>query len=214
MKHCEHNDEVLKVSELDVWIDEVEILSGVNLSVKRGEVCAIVGRNGAGKTVLLKAILGLMPVKKGVVRVLGREVAEVLGRIGYVPQKFEFDRTFPLSIDEFLGISCGIEDKEAKRRRIEHVLREVDMLDERKKLIGKLSGGQTQRVLIARALLNDPQVLFLDEPTTGIDSAGQKSFFEVIDHLNKVHNVTVVMISHEAEVVKKYANQIFHVGIV
>ena len=95
---------------------------------------------------------------------------------------------------------------------IAHVLMEVDMTKERKKMLGALSGGQIQRVLIARALLNDPQVLFLDEPTTGIDAKGQKSFYEVIQHLNEVHDVTVVMISHEAEGVSKYANQIFHVG--
>ncbi len=198
MKQCASNL-ALEVKGLTVEVGGHEVLRGVNLEVKNGNICAIVGANGAGKTLLLKTILGLNSYVKGEVKVMAQ-------RLGYVPQRFEFDRSFPLSIEEFLKISGGGEEM------IAHVLMEVDMTKERKKMLGALSGGQIQRVLIARALLNDPQVLFLDEPTTGIDAKGQKSFYEVIQHLNEVHDVTVVMISHEAEVVSKYANQIFHVG--
>ncbi len=195
-------DSIIEIENLGVRIGEEEILKDITLKIKPG-ITAVIGPNGAGKTTLIRAILGLIS-HKGKVKVLGENISKVLPEIGYVPQKFEFDRNFPLTVKEFLEFSLMNPDKGA----IKHVLREVDMLFQQDKIIGRLSGGQLQRVLIARAILNNPKILFLDEPTTGIDLEGEKTFYDIIDHQYKVHNVSVVMISHEINMVYKYANQI------
>ena len=128
----------------------------------------------------------------------------MLDQIGYVPQHFMFDKTFPLTITEFLNLSVD----RTKKFRIDEVLRDVEMNRQRNKLLGNLSGGQMQRVLIARALLNQPRILFLDEPTTGVDLEGEKSFYEIVEQQNREKQVTVVLISHEINMVYKYATQV------
>ncbi len=172
------------------------VLRDVTFGVDRAEVVSIIGPNGSGKTTLVRAMLGLVE-HKGQVLLEGRPLRQQLDKIGYVPQRFDFDRTFPLSVNEFLEL--GAKRPEPKWR--DEVLREfsVDVLLEQK--LGTLSGGQIQRVLIAAAMMKQPQILILDEPTSGVDVEGVKSFYELVRHVNSEHSITVLLISHEINMV-------------
>jgi len=193
---------ILKVDALQVSFGSEKILQDVSFEIQKGELVAIVGPNGAGKTTLFKAILGLIPFQ-GKISFEGIPVLKALGKIAYVPQKFEFDRTFPLTVRELLEISSqnGIQ-------AIESLCDELGVLDMLSQMIGELSGGQMQRVLIARAVLNNPSLILLDEPTSGIDQAGQKTFYDLVRHLNQEHEITILMISHELSMVYKHCSHV------
>ena len=194
---------VIEVEHLSVSFNGQTVLNDLNFSIKEGEIVAVVGPNGSGKTTLIRAILGLIPYR-GRVLVNDQPVQAALRRIGYVPQRFSFDRTIPMTVGEFLTIAF----ENVAPRNMRHVLLEVDMIQEEHTPIGVLSGGQFQRVLIARSLLNDPSLLLLDEATSEIDIQGAKSFYDIVAHLNRVHQTTVMLISHEINMVYKFADQI------
>ncbi len=195
--------DILQVEHLSVNYNGNSVLNDLNFSIKKGEIVAIVGPNGSGKTTLIRAILGLVPYR-GHVLVNHQPVRASLEKIGYVPQKFVFDRTIPMTAGEFLEIAF----KNVKSRKIKHSLLEVDMKQHEDTLIGNLSGGQFQRVLIARSLLNDPSILLLDEAISEVDAAGAKGFYDIVAHLNHVHQTTVLLVSHEINMVYKFADQI------
>ena len=194
---------IVSVEHLSVSYDHHIVLNDLSFEIGVGTIVAVVGPNGSGKTTLIRAILGLLPYT-GNVLVNGRPVQEGLKRIGYVPQSYAFDRTIPMTVSEFLKIAFP----NIKSRKIKHVLEEVDMAKQAHAELGTLSGGQLQRVLIARALMNDPALLLLDEATSGIDVAGTKGFYDIVAHLNHVHHTTVLLISHEINMVYRFANQI------
>ncbi len=194
---------VIEAKKIGVRFADELVLKDLSFDVCAGDVVAVVGPNGAGKTTLIKAILGLFPAT-GSLKVFGRDVKKVLTQIGYVPQRFYFDKTFPLTVEEFLNMSLLIDEK----NRVNDVLDEVSMNGSRYKLIGDLSGGQMQRVLIARALLNRPKLLILDEPTAGIDMEGESGFYDIVKEQNTKNGVTIVLISHEMNMVYKYASRV------
>ena len=196
------DDKILEITNLTVKYDDHVILNELNFWVNTGEIVAIIGPNGSGKTTLLRAILGLIP-HQGEVKILGGPPRRALDDIGYVPQRLDFDRTFPLTVNEFLSF---IKVKTPIWR--DEALRETGVsafIDER---IGELSGGQLQRLMIAKALIKEPKLLMLDEPTSGVDVAAEMTFFELIEHLNDIHNLTIMLISHEVQMVYKFASQI------
>ncbi len=199
-----HLDKVISVRDLNVQLDGHIILENINFDVHQGELVAVIGPNGAGKTTLIKSLLGLVRYSSGDIKILGKDIKSALNEISYVPQKFVFDKSFPITVKEFLYMSMKVVDE----KRILHSIDELKLGSLLKHKIGDLSGGQMQRLLIARALLNDPKIIFLDEPTAGIDMGGAMSFYDIIEHQNKVHNITIVMISHEINMVYKYASQI------
>jgi zinc transport system ATP-binding protein len=186
----------IDVKNLTVGVNSHAIIRDVTFGVDRGDVVSIIGPNGSGKTTLVRAMLGLM-VHSGEVLLEGKPLRHQLGRVGYVPQRFDFDRTFPLSVSEFMELPVARPDAAWK----EEVLREfsVDVLMGQK--LGTLSGGQMQRALIASALLKKPEVLILDEPTSGVDVEGVASFYELVRHINTEHAMTVLLISHEVNMV-------------
>lgn len=190
---------------LSVIYGEHAVVDDVSFSVEPGVVAAIVGPNGSGKTTLMKALLGLVPFR-GEALILGRHFHEVRGRVGYVPQRFIFDRDFPITVEEFLRLALGAK---CSSSRISTVIKEVGLtpLILRKRL-GNLSGGQLQRTLIAQAILNDPTILFLDEPSTGIDVAGETAVHDVIEHLNKEHHTTILMVSHDIAMISCLVDQV------
>jgi ABC-type Mn2+/Zn2+ transport system ATPase subunit len=195
---------VLRIEHLSADYNGQTVLNDISFSIKEGEIAAVVGPNGSGKTTLIRAILGLIPYR-GTVLVNEAPVRTALKQISYVPQRFAFDRTIPITAGEFLAMtSFG----ESVQKKINRALLEVDMKKHEHSLIGELSGGEFQRILIARALLNDPTILFLDEATSGIDIVGEKSFYEIVSHLNKVHRTTVLLVSHEINMVYRFADQI------
>jgi zinc transport system ATP-binding protein len=195
-------EKILEIKNLTVKYNSHVILNELNFYVNAGEIVAIIGPNGSGKTSLLKAILGLIP-HTGEVKIFGKPVKHALNDIGYVPQRLDFDRTFPLTVKEFLGFL-----KVKNTSWWEEVLEESGVNRFMDARLGELSGGQLQRLLIAKAMLKEPRLLMLDEPTSGVDAAAEMTFFELIEHVNDVHNVTVMLISHEVQMVYKFATQI------
>lgn len=195
-------ERILEIKNLTVKYNSHVILNELNFYVNAGEIVAIIGPNGSGKTTLLKAILGLVP-HAGEVRIFGRPPKFALDDIGYVPQRLDFDRSFPLMVKEFLRFL-----KTTNTPWWEEVLEESGVNRFMNARLGELSGGQLQRLLIAKAMLKEPRLLMLDEPTSGVDVAAEMTFFELIEHVNDVHKVTVMLISHEVQMVYKFATQI------
>lgn len=157
---------------------------------------AIIGPNGAGKTTLVKAVLGLVPYD-GEINLQSR-------KISYVPQRLKFDRTTPVTVMELLGIY----QKKANKEQAERALADVGAEHVANKQLGVLSGGEFQRVLVALALLNDPEVIFLDEPTAGVDVDGVSDLYELIQDLKKKRELTVFLVSHDVDVVYKHATSV------
>lgn len=198
---------VLDVNNVSVEIGGTRLIEGISMRVERGSTVAIIGPNGAGKTTLLRAILGLIPLTSGTITLFGTPVAQ-LGekrkKVGYVPQQMEYDRYLPLTVKEMMRAYVphiplsGIED----------ALREVGVHQMLHHPIGKLSGGQLQRVVIALNLLRKPEILFLDEPATGVDIEGESRFYDTIERLREEHHLTVVLVSHDLSVVTRYASQV------
>jgi len=193
----------IEVNGLSVSFNRKKVLNDLTFSVESGEFVAVVGPNGSGKTTMIRAILGLIP-HKGDVLIYGKKAREARKRIGYVPQRFDFDRSIPITVSEFLKMPFP----KTGARKMKRVLLEVDMKSFEDAPLGSLSGGQLQRVLIARALVNDPSLLVLDEATSAVDTAGAKGFYDIISHLRSVHGTTVVLVSHEVNMVYRYADHI------
>jgi len=195
-------ENILSVNNLTVTFDNHTILNNISFDVKRDDTLAVLGPNGAGKTVLFRALLGLISYEGKI------EWAPNIN-IGYVPQKLSVGKDIPLTVAEFLQF------KEKDMNKIYPVLEEVGFRKEAehahndrrvlKTRIGALSGGELQRVLIAYALLGDPQVLLFDEPTTGIDVAGEETIYGLIYKLQAKIDLTIIFISHEIQVVNQYA---------
>lgn len=186
---------VLKVENLNVELEGEKILENLSFEVEEGEVIAILGPNGAGKTVLLKTLLGLIPFKG--------EIEWKPGiKIGYVPQRLPFIKDIPMNVKEFFEL------KNAKKNEIKKNLDSVALKEEiLKKGIGDLSSGQFQRILIAWALVSNPQLLLFDEPTTGIDIGGQESIYELLGKLKKERNLTVLLVTHELNIIYRLASK-------
>lgn len=205
------------VKKVDFSYSTTHVLIDIDLAITQGDFLAIIGPNGSGKSTLLKIILGLLPVQQGNVILFGQELARFSqwSKIGYVPQKAAHSGAFfPASAAEVVSMGLlstkkfpkflGRQDKES----VESALERVNMEAFKTRRIGELSGGQQQRVFIARAIVNEPEILFLDEPTAGVDAETQQRFYDMLDMLNKDHNITIVMVTHDVGVVTKHVNKV------
>lgn len=180
-------------------------LRDVTLTVRAGERLGILGPNGGGKTTLLKLTLGLLRGYRGRLRVLGMDPQQARRRrvIGYVPQRIEAELAFPISARQVVAMSAARGVPPWSRlppdagRRVEQSLDLVGALDLADRPVGRLSGGQLQRVMIARALAGGPRILLLDEPTVGIDAAGQQRFAELVRSVHARLGLTIIMVSHD-----------------
>lgn len=215
------DNNILEVEALSFSYDgKEEALRGVTLAVRRGDYVGLVGPNGAGKTTLLKIILRLLPLTSGSVRLFGADIREFSewDKIGYVPQTaVHFDVNFPVSVYEVAMMGRYQSGrifqrmKGADRDAVKSALTSVDMWDYRDRLIGDLSGGQQQRVFIARALVSSPEILFLDEPTTGVDKKTQDDFYGLLKKLNRESGITLVLVSHDID---RIVREVSHVACV
>jgi ABC-type Mn2+/Zn2+ transport system ATPase subunit len=196
----------ISIKNCTISFGERTIVEDVSFEIARGTVAALIGPNGSGKTTLIKAVLGLLPVESGDILIFGSTIDEMRDRIGYVPQRLEFDSDFPISVAEYMDLA---RHKHCPPSRIVEMLDEVGLpANITQQQLGKLSGGQLQRVLIAQALLNEPWLLVLDEPASGIDVVGEETFFKIIRHLKEEHRTTVLMVSHELAVVSKLVDNV------
>lgn len=189
----------LEVDHLSVRLGDVEVLHDLSFSVPRGTSLAVIGPNGSGKTVLFRALIDAVP-HSGTVRWADGT------RIGYVPQRLDLERNLPVTGDDVLAARARLSG--ASRADVDRVLVRVGLArDVLRRPIGALSGGQFQRLLMGFALLGEPTVLLLDEPTAGIDEPGQERVTETVRRLQQ-DGVTVLMISHELNVVVRFATNV------
>jgi zinc/manganese transport system ATP-binding protein len=206
----------LNVENLCVQLNSHHIIENISFSVDEGSIVAIIGPNGAGKTTLIKAILGLLPAASGTVSLFGHSLSSkhILDRVGYVPQRLDFDRTCPLTVSELLSFTIPpiytfplIRNKKGKKY-ITELLKTVGAHELEDRCVGTLSGGEIQRVMIAKAIVNDPKMLFLDEPASGVDIEGQERFYDLVKRLNRENGLTVLLISHDLNIVYRFADNV------
>jgi len=188
-------DNVLEVENLKVELGGEVILDSLSFEIKEGDILAILGPNGAGKTVLLKTLLKTLPFS-------GRIDWKPGIKKSYVPQRLPFIKDVPMSVKEFFKLK-KVSDREIKETLLSVGLKEETMA----KNVGDLSSGQFQRVLIGWSLISNPQVLLFDEPTTGIDIGGQESVYSLLEKLSKERGLTILLVTHDLEVVYKLATK-------
>lgn len=208
---------VLELNNVSFRYGDNEVLKDISFVVPEGDYLGVIGPNGAGKTTLLKIILGLLQPATGSAKLFGKDVRKFKewSRIGYVPQKAtNFDAGFPATVEEvvlmgrYAGKGLLKAVNQIDRDFVREALELVDMWNYRNRIIGDLSGGQQQRVFIARALAAKPEVIFLDEPTTGIDEVASESFYALLKKLNQELKMTVILISHDVDMVVKEAKHV------
>jgi zinc transport system ATP-binding protein len=197
--------QILKVENLSVKFENHTALTGISFELNKGDTLAILGPNGAGKSVLFRAILGLIPYS-------GKVEWSLKLKINYVPQKFHIEKDIPLSVWEFMKFKSSSHDE------IISALKAVGLADGHdeyhmeehflKQRLGWLSGGQLQRVLIAWSILDNPDVLLFDEPTTGIDIGGEETIYHLLRKLNTERKMSMLLISHDLNIVYKYADSV------
>ncbi len=188
---------LVHVSDLSVNYGAKTVLSRVSLHVEPGEIVTIVGPNGSGKTSLLRAIIGAVAPAKG-------QVTRGAGvKVGYVPQKLHIDETLPITVTRFLQLPSGVTGAQ-----IDHALAQAGVSDLAEAQLSKLSGGQFQRVLLARALIGQPDLLLLDEATQGLDQRGSAAFYQRIESVRQETGCAVLMISHELHVVMSASDRV------
>lgn len=206
---------LIKASNLSVGYRGVSVCDNISFEVEKGDYLCIVGENGSGKSTLVKTILGLIPPIKGKI-IKGNELNQ--NEVGYLPQQSESSAIFPASVDEI--ILSGFQGRLSKRffyskkekELAAKYIEKMNILPLRKKLFSTLSGGQRQKVLLARAMCACERLLLLDEPVTGLDPLAQKDLYRMISKINQEDKTAIVMISHDIENVLEYANKILYIG--
>jgi zinc transport system ATP-binding protein len=195
---------VININNLDFYYstDKSLVLKNVSMHVDKGSYISILGDNGSGKSTLVKLILGLIKPCSGTINIY-------TDRIGYVPQRVEgFNSQFPITVSELLD--CHRKVKHIKDKgAIQKSLSQVNMESFKSSLIGNLSGGQMQRIFIARALMGNPELLILDEPSTGIDIENQREIYKIIKNLNSTYGITVLSVEHNLEAALTNSTHIF-----
>lgn len=196
------------VRDLDFAYSDRLVLKHINLEVRRGTTLGLIGANGGGKTTLIRLLVGLLKPTRGTITIDGMTVAQAAARgdmIGYLPQRLEVKSGMPLSARQLIGL-CGRGEK-AGGLAVE-LLASVGLSDIADRPIGTLSGGQFQRLLIARALAGSPEVLILDEPTTGIDADSRRQFITLLQRLKRQLNLTIILSSHDLQSLHQLSDEV------
>lgn len=203
---------MINTKNLNVFYNENKVLKDIQLEVIPGRITGIIGPNGAGKSTLIKAILNIVP-HSGEILINGEVSKKQLKKIAYVEQKSDIDHTFPIKVKECvsLGTYTGLklfQKLGAKEwSRVSEALQKVNLLDYENRQIGELSGGQFQRVLLARCLVQEADYIFLDEPFVGIDSIREKIIMDILQDL-KHQGKTILIVHHDLSKVKEYFDDI------
>ena len=204
--HC------IKFNNLGVSFGDQKVLENINLHVHCGQMTAIIGRNGAGKSTLIRAILGEVPYTGEIQfkNKMNGNMAKL--KMGYVPQSVNIDRTTPLSVydlfQSFTGKLPILFRNKKEHAHISEALAEFDVESLIDQPVGTLSGGQLQRVLLAMAVHDTPNLLILDEPVSGIDKNGMDAFYEKMKYLKETHDLAIILVSHDLDYVYKYADNV------
>ncbi len=210
---------IISVENLSVKMHNSVVLSDVSFEVKSGEYIGIVGPNGSGKSTLIRALLRLNDIDGGSIKIMGKSLAQFSDwhKIGYLPQAAVVaNKSFPASVGEVVATgllgskSFPRRFKKTDRDSVLQILDTLDIADLYQEQIGKLSGGQSQRVFLARAMVSDPDVLILDEPTAALDPLTRAHFYETIASLNKDREKTILLITHDSSTIGNYASKLLY----
>lgn len=220
MQQVNHSDIIIELDRVCFSYGSQEVIKDISLEINKGNYVGIIGPNGGGKSTLIKLMLGILKPTDGSVKLFGTDIKEFKNweKIGYVPQKTYIEMNLPVTVEELVSMGRygkrGLfhfptkEDKEKTLQALGH----VDMLDYKNRQVTDLSGGQQQRVFIARALASEPEVIFLDEPTVGVDIKTQKQFYTLLRKLNKELNLTLIFATHELDVVAHEATELVYIN--
>ncbi|KZZ85954.1 MULTISPECIES: metal ABC transporter ATP-binding protein [Bacillaceae] len=211
------NHPVIEITHLSYSYDRTRVLDDINLTVEEGAFIGLVGPNGSGKTTLLKCLLGLLRPQSGSIRLFGEDLKKFKNwhDIGFVSQKANsFNTGFPASVFEV--VASGLTSKlglfrymkAADRVKVKEAIDAVGLSEFSRRNIGELSGGQQQRTFIARALVSDPKLLILDEPTVGVDSASVQSFYRMLKDLNGRLGITLILVTHDVGTISDKVTQV------
>lgn len=205
--------DLIRCNDLYVKYDGREAVEGLTFNVAKGDYLCIIGENGSGKSTVVKTLLGLIKPDRGSI-----EFSENVRRrgIGYLPQQTSIQRDFPASVKEVVLTGCIPRGKLipfyglAEKRRAEEAMERIGISDLSSRPYRELSGGQQQRVLLARAICAADELILLDEPVSGLDPDATAEMYSIIDELNKKWKVTVIMVSHDMDAVRKRATHVLH----
>ena len=209
-------NEILSLKQLSFGYEDKSILENVNLSIKKGDFVAITGVNGAGKSTLLKLILGILSPKQGEIEILGEPMKQLnkWQKVGYLSQQvLKKHQQFPATCEEIVKANLFSQigflrfPTKKHKEKARAALEAVGMAGYEKKLIYQLSGGQQQRVMLAHVLVSEPELIILDEPTTGVDQEAITAFYELLKKLNQEKQMTIIMVTHEMQKSLEYVNR-------
>jgi zinc transport system ATP-binding protein len=203
----------IKVDNLSINLSGSKVLSNLSFDIEEGTFVSVVGPNGGGKSTLLKAILGLIPFHEGDIRIFGKEISEIGNDlIGYVPQLKTLERSFPAIPLELVASGViGSWPMKMSKDLIEKSMIALDSVgaaNYAKKQLSRLSGGELQRVYLARCLVRSPKILLLDEPNTGIDYASEKDMNNLIEEFKDKTKATIIVVTHDWEAAYHHANEV------
>ena len=199
---------IVEIKNLTVQYPDVKALDDVSFTVNQGDFLGIIGPNGAGKSTLFDVMLNLNTKYQGTLKFFGEDIKKskkYLEEIGYVPQKPIFEKNFPATVNDVVRMGLR---KESDENKIDEILQQLWIHELSNRRIGELSGGQLQRVFIAKALVNNPKILILDEPVTGIDQQSIELFYSILRELNSKQKITIIWSSHDLDAVNQLANHV------
>jgi zinc transport system ATP-binding protein len=200
---------IISVDNLTFCYNGMEVISDISFAVKKGEYLGIAGPNGSGKSTLIKNILGILQPQKGSVNVFGQSLISFnqWNRIGYLPQRISaLNNHFPCTAKEIILLGMTKKNTTALKR----ILERMGIAHLSARLIGELSHGEQQRVMLARALISQPDLLIFDEPTTALDPETRDIFYSITDEMNRVNGTTIVLVTHDTGVIGKYARNLLY----
>ena len=198
---------LVDIEKLYVDYTGIKALDDLSFGIDEGDFLGIIGPNGAGKSTLFRCMLGLHTEYDGTIKFFDQDIRDsrkYLSQVGFVPQKPVVDRNFPATIREVISMSQNSNDS----KKVEEALQKVWMHELADRRIGDLSVGQQQRVFIAKALVNSPKILVLDEPVTGIDVYNKDLFFQILSELNTREKISIIWSSHDLDAVERVANKV------
>ncbi len=190
------------------------ILNNINLKIYGGEYIGLIGKNGSGKSTLMKSILGLISPESGTIKVFGKSIqSEMYDKIGYMPQMHPIQRDFPATVGDIVGMGLYKKNlfkpfRKDDKEKIKLALHKVNMGSFFDRPIGHLSGGEQQKVLVAQALVREPEILLLDEPTSALDFTMVEDLLDLLGNLNKDYGITLIVIQHNLEILRPFCSRL------